>query len=169
MLKVNATINLLAAQMRDVLSRLDGYRRFGREGPIWHTGDLVREYGLGAVTTNYIGLMLGEMMPPTYRRPLRECHRTIAEARLTRVFLALRCRQLEQGRLPASLGALAPAYFDTVPVDPFTARPFGYDLDAGMPMLYSLGPNGEPDDPSYPWNDDDLMIELTFAARGDGQ
>ena len=173
LIKVNATANLLAAEMRDVLSRLDGYRRFGREGRIWGWEDLVREYGRGAVAGNIGGLVIAVMTPPIYRRSLEGFYRMVAEARLTRIFLALRCHQLEQGRLPASLDELVPAYFDRVPVDPFTGEPFGYDPEADMPVLYSVGPDlarDGPDDPDDPWEDgDDLIIELTFAARGDEQ
>ncbi|MCW3054956.1 MAG: hypothetical protein JWN14_4126 [Chthonomonadales bacterium] len=62
------------------------------------------------------------------------------------VMLALHTFRLEQGRYPASLTELAPAYLKKLPDDPFALQgTFGYHLDGNRYLLYSVGPDGKDD------------------------
>jgi len=55
------------------------------------------------------------------------------ERRATQVLLALEGWKIEHGRLPASLDKLVGPYFDALPNDPFTGRPFRY-FPNGVPI-----------------------------------
>ncbi len=172
-IKLNMCRNVLG----DFLTRLaEGADTYSPPPTVRRTGprDIVyitEEMDLIHLARNPLGDVMMSMLAPACERMVLEHHRALAAARLTQVFLAVRCYHLSSGHLPASLDGLAPAYFDSVPVDPFTDEPFGYDPEADMPVLYSVGPDLErdgPDDPDEPWEDvDDLIAELTFAARGD--
>jgi hypothetical protein len=83
-------------------------------------------------------------------------------SRLTQVFIALNCYQLEHGSLPATLDVLAPQYLKSIPVDPFTSKALGYEPAGKSPRIWSVGPNGRTDKP-YTEGGDDTVIRLTFA------
>jgi len=65
--------------------------------------------------------------------------RLLARLRLTRLMVAARCYSLEAGRLPDSLDALVPEYFDKLPLDPFSGKPFVYEPRANPPRIRSVG------------------------------
>ncbi len=68
--------------------------------------------------------------------------RVIASARVTRIGLAVERYRLAHGKLPEKLDDLAPAYFDKLPVDPFTNQPMLYKLrDEGGYVVWSVGRN----------------------------
>ena len=160
--KANMSANLLGAYFEAVAVRLGRCR-----APVNHReGDgltyLVRALNNVFPTRNTIGeSVLGSSLP---RYALSEHFRLLANARITQVFLALRCYHTEHGRLPATLEELAPEYFDAVPVDPFTEESFGYDPRGEPPCLWSLGPDQKRDEPDAE-RPDDLLVELPFAAR----
>ncbi len=113
---------------------------------------------------NPIGYILVPMLMPAVGRGAVEVpFRVLATARLTRLDLALRCYQLEHGKLPESLDVLAPEYLKTVPVDPFTGKPFGYEATGANPRLWSVGPD-QKTDPEGSKKGDDVVVPLTFAG-----
>jgi hypothetical protein len=73
----------------------------------------------------------------------------VAEHRAALVALAMDAWKLEQGEYPPSLDALAGKYFDKLPADPFTGKPFRY-FSQGFPDRLKdvrpwdrYGPSGE--------------------------
>lgn len=50
--------------------------------------------------------------------------------------------RLATGRYPRTLGELTPNYLPTIPPDRYTGQPMRYKVDAGKPMLYSVGNDG---------------------------
>lgn len=70
---------------------------------------------------------------------------TMSDRRAAAIALAIRLYCVDHdGRFPAQLSALVPAYLSAVPVDPMAAdgRPFGYHPFAHPPVIYSVGRNG---------------------------
>lgn len=60
--------------------------------------------------------------------------------------LALRAYRVENGRYPASLEALAPAYLKRIPLDPFARdAALKYRSQGESYVLYSVGPDGKDD------------------------
>ena len=126
--------------------------------------DMSAEPGWPQTWRNPLGFCMADILLPSLGW-YRDLHwRGVAEVRMTRVFLALRCYQLERGRLPAALSELAPDYLDEMPLDPFTEAPFGYDPEADPPRIWSVGPDQQQDAPDAE-DADDVVIELTFAAE----
>jgi hypothetical protein len=58
-------------------------------------------------------------------------------ARATRIFIALRCYQLDHGELPETLDALVPDYLDAVPLDDFDGTPMKYSK--ANKVVYAVG------------------------------
>lgn len=164
-LKVNMSRNLLGDLLSSRVVRTERYEPPAAEASTGPFGIkyLTEEIDFLHILRNPIGDILVVMLAPALDRTVQEHFRTVADARLTQVFLALRCYHLEHGRLPDSLEELAPAYFDEVPLDPFTEEPFGYEPDAVAPRVYSVGPDQEPDDEDDDERDDQV-VELTFAG-----
>jgi hypothetical protein len=55
----------------------------------------------------------------------------LCRLRATRVVLALVLYQLEEGKTAPSLDSLVPRYFDALPEDPYSGKPFRYRVSAG--------------------------------------
>ena len=110
---------------------------------------------------NPIGDILVVMLLPAHERAVREYFNTIATARLTQIFITLRCYQLEHGKLPDTLEALAPGYLQAIPVDPFNGKPFGYDPTGEAPRMWSVGADQVTDPPGAEGGDD-VVVLLTF-------
>lgn len=72
--------------------------------------------------------------------------------RLPQLGLALAAFRHDRGEFPASLDALAPGYLKSVPLDPFTDKPFHYRRDGAGYLLYSVGENGKDDGGRTRWN-----------------
>jgi hypothetical protein len=64
-----------------------------------------------------------------------------AQRRLTEVALALAASKIDHGAYPATLTELSPKDLKTVPLDPFSDKPFIYRPNAATYTLYSVGPN----------------------------
>ena len=79
---------------------------------------------------------------PGYRRWTTEYLTSNAQLRTARAALAVEQFRQTNGRLPAALDELVPAYLDAVPPDPFDGKPLRYHtLDKGY-VVYSIGPDG---------------------------
>jgi hypothetical protein len=100
--------------------------------------------------------------------------------------LAIRAWQYRhQGQFPTSLDALMPTELPTLPVDPYSGRPFGYILAVGQEvsplrstvngaqvksqapapgswLLYSVGPNGR-DDRGISFDQRGSLLDIVFA------
>ncbi|HOW96938.1 MAG TPA: hypothetical protein P5567_10100 [Kiritimatiellia bacterium] len=68
-----------------------------------------------------------------------------AEVRITRAGLAMIRYKTAQGRYPATLDELVPAFLDEIPRDPFTGEPLVYRPEGDGFVLYSLGQNQQDD------------------------
>lgn len=72
--------------------------------------------------------------------------RSVAALRLVITELAVRGYTAKNGKPPASLGELVPAWLSSVPLDPFSNRPLIYRVIATNTfLLYSVGPDGKDD------------------------
>ena len=164
-LKLTMSRNVLGSVLTRSAERVQRYAPAVRDYPPGPFGVpyLTEEMNLFHFARNPVGDILVVMLLPALDRSVDECHGQVAGARLTQVFLALRCYQLENGKLPGTLDDLAAKYIAQVPVDPFTEKPFIYEPDATPPRIYSVGPDQKPDAPDAE-KKDDIIIELGFAA-----
>ena len=71
------------------------------------------------------------------------------------VAFALTAYRADNGRYPAKLTDLAPAYLAAVPDDLFSGKPLIYKPSGNGYLVYSIGPNGKDDEGR--WYDDDPM------------
>ena len=163
LLKVNMSRNLTGILLDRFVAGLDRYDprlEPPRDGP-FGMPSLGGHITWLHVLRNPLGDHLVTLLAPADARIAQSHFRALAELRLNRLFLALRCYQLEHGRLPESLDELVPEYFDQVPLDPFSEEPFRYEPAGDAPRLYSVGPDQQPA-PDAEDTDDDV-VELTFA------
>lgn len=71
---------------------------------------------------------------------------TVANTAATAAALAVeRYRRANAGELPASLGALVPAFLDRVPADPFDDAPIRFARRDGGYVIYAIGRDGKDD------------------------
>jgi hypothetical protein len=63
----------------------------------------------------------------------------------TPLAFALKAYRLDRGHYPKRLEDLVPAYYDRVPIDPFSTGPVVYRAEGNGFILYSLGPNQKAD------------------------
>lgn len=85
------------------------------------------------------------LFAPSYERGIMRHYRSAAAQRIAATALATRAYATDhQGRLPARLDDLVPAYLPAVPLDPLAEdrRPLGYRNDPSNPLLYSVGEDG---------------------------
>lgn len=85
---------------------------------------------------------------PAIDRGTEVHYRLLTQRRLTAAALAVRLYAADHdGKLPASLDALVPAYLPRVPLDALAGggKPIGYVPDPQRPRLYHVGPNGTDD------------------------
>ncbi|MCW5556706.1 MAG: hypothetical protein KIT22_02505 [Verrucomicrobiae bacterium] len=81
------------------------------------------------ISGNAVGNLLADFNESGHDGLLRlKCRENHALA-ATRVFLALRAYELQNGALPDSLDALVPVYLDRVPLDDFDGQPLRYSKD----------------------------------------
>jgi hypothetical protein len=162
-IKVSMTRNVLGKWYQEVLDRADRYRPPAPEAGTPRNGGDLQEPGLLRFLRNGLGELFLTESAPNVDGELREYFGLKAQLRLTQVFLALRCYQLENGRLPGALDELAPEYFAKVPVDPFTEEAFIYEPQSTPPRLASVGPDQKLDAPGAE-EEDDILVELSFPA-----
>jgi len=91
-------------------------------------------WGPNSIGRMTMDLVARERYDILYKNILHEfaCFRVITCA------FALRAYWLDHGRLPDSLGELAPEYIKTVPLDIYGGKPVQYDRERGV--VYSAGP-----------------------------
>lgn len=81
---------------------------------------------------------------------------------LVRLHYAIRVFQLQENRLPNTLGELTPRVLRAVPKDPFNGQEFVYQPGKDRYLLFSVGPNGVDDggieDPND-YSQGDLFLE----------
>jgi hypothetical protein len=90
--------------------------------------------------------LINRILAPVFMEA--RCRETANETQnsLLGVALALHAYRLEEGRYPASLAELTPAYLRKLPEDPFAAQgTFQYRVKADGYILYSPGPDGRDD------------------------
>ncbi len=78
----------------------------------------------------------------------------IASRNAYRTIFLLHAYQAEHGSWPQTLKEALPGKRGGVAIDPFSNKPFGYQLKDGKPFLYSVSTNGV-DDGGEPCRDDD--------------
>ena len=167
-LKRGRTLNTLGAYLEAIAGDLDSWRPPPTVEDVFGPGKPTGKWGaLRYSTTNPIGDTLVMMQMFTLEKTAAHHFRSLADSRLTQLLFALRCYQMENGALPHTLEELAPDYFKQVPVDPFSGKAFGYEPTAGIPRLYSVGPNQQLDEPGAE-EDDDLRVEPIAPGGGGG-
>jgi hypothetical protein len=70
-------------------------------------------------------------------------YRDAMSVRVTVTALWLAVYRQEQGRYPASLQELVPAYLPEVPLDVYDGQPLRYQRRGDGFVLYSIGPDGQ--------------------------
>ena len=162
--KVNMTCNLLGRAMLPCIVRSEIYTPLPpnplSEGDLW---EIARRVGYLRFARDPLGVSFAFILLPAQDRWVKGCYGTIAQARLTQVCIALRCYQLEHGKLPEALDALAPEYLKAVPLDPFTGKPFGYEPGGQKPRIWSVGPDQRTDPPDAE-EADDVVVPSEFAG-----
>jgi len=164
--KANMTYNVFGRLLLPCVIRGGTYEG-PRQSRLWKRlegGSVVHAFGLLHVVRNPIGDILVGMLAPALERSVDSYFNAVAESRMTQLFVALRCYQLERGALPASLDTLAPEYLKTIPVDPFTGKPFGYEPTGKEPRIWSVGPDRVTDKSRVEGGDDEV-VELEFAGK----
>ncbi len=106
LLKMNLTYNLLGRLMRTAIVRGDTYEPPPPDPLIEEAGagNIVRAVGWLHFVRNPIGDILVVMLLPAHQRAVREYFNAVAQGRMTQLLIALRCYQLEHGKLPDTLG-----------------------------------------------------------------
>jgi hypothetical protein len=91
------------------------------------------------------------MFLPSEMRAMQACFRVLTDRRLAATAVALRCYQLDEGNLPASLDPLVPRYLPATPIDPLSkgATMLCYRPEKTNPLLYSVGTNAVDDNGSF--------------------
>ncbi len=90
---------------------------------------------------------------PNFSRAASVCIRHETQRRLTITAIALKRFRQRSESFPTELGALVPHFLSAVPIDPMSAKPLRYQLNAdGSFTLYSVGEDGRDDggDPNPP-------------------
>jgi hypothetical protein len=90
--------------------------------------------------------MLSAISIPNYSKAFQVMARNETQRRMTITVIALKRFYLRQGRHPASLSELVPAFLAAELIDPWSGKPFHYQLhqDGGF-TLYSVGEDGQDD------------------------
>ncbi|RJP41611.1 MAG: hypothetical protein C4547_01585 [Phycisphaerales bacterium] len=103
---------------------------------------LLDAWGSGA----YYGVVDGPLLESMDYNPRRSYEllvRLIAQRGAAVIMLALNQHNQRHEQYPASLDDLTPEFVDSLPVDPFCGRPYGYRLsDDGGYQLWSCGTDG---------------------------
>lgn len=81
---------------------------------------------------------------------------------MTRLLLALKAYNQDNGRLPDSLETLVPNYLPEVPKDPFSGQDLKYSLE--KKIIYSVGQNGTERDLNDDGGDEekDIVVRIDF-------
>ncbi|MBL9120731.1 MAG: hypothetical protein JNL80_12550 [Phycisphaerae bacterium] len=87
---------------------------------------------------------------------------------LCRVGISLHRHRTETGSWPAALDSLVPVYLSELPADPFTGEPLRYELRAGEPVLWSVGPDLSDDGLAHPWPTQTLFDMMGRPAEWGG-
>lgn len=90
---------------------------------------------------------------------------TLAFARCTVLAIAVERYQRRQGRLPAALDDLCPAYIDSLPSDPFTGKELLFTSDGGSYVVYSVGTNRSDDGGSIQRTGEDTLLDFGLQIR----
>ncbi len=124
----------------------------------WATGmPKVRIADLDALRTKHLtGNVVGAWSVPDLNRSYVLQHRIEASRRATMLAYHLALHKAKASTYPAKLGDLKLAKSDDVRIDPFTGKYFGYRLENGEPLVYSLSENGKDDGGKHSpkWGDD---------------
>ncbi len=92
------------------------------------------------------GLILAGMLLPSLSRALNKTRLRQGMLRATCAYLALRLREHADGKVPADLAELVPAYLPSVPTDPFDGKPLRFKMEAdGTWKVYSVGEDEKDD------------------------
>ena len=89
-----------------------------------------------------INYMICRMLLPTLSFAVEKNVQGLTQLEVARTALAVQRYRLAQGKLPAALGDLAPAYLDAVPVDPFDGQALRFKPLAAGFIVYSVGRDG---------------------------
>ena len=120
------------------LDLMDGYLK-AVQLPLHERREAVEAVEAKLQSTSKVHVLLHEIAPALARITTLET-RVIAHLRTAQVALAIQRYRLAAGALPDKLAALAPAYLETVPKDPFDGNNLRYrKLDAGGFVVYSIG------------------------------
>lgn len=107
-----------------------------------------REWSRGAygvLRSTWARIITSKMLQDVETVFERKHARSVAALRLVMTELAVRGYQAKNGKPPAALAELVPAWLSSVPLDPFSNRPLVYRVTTNSFLLYSIGPDGKDD------------------------
>jgi len=148
----NKTRRMFAEAFRVLIGNLDKRpAEFGEFKQDWPKKPGTQDYIRLFLSGNAVGtLAYNVTLPALETFPLRRCHEDLAVS-ATQLLIALKCYKDRTGKLPESLEALVPEYFDKVPEDPFDGKHMRYSRE--KKMIWSVGEDlrdsgGDLQDPS---------------------
>jgi hypothetical protein len=97
----------------------------------------------GTLRVIWAQLYMRDIVGKADKRFAAQHARSLASTRLLITDLALRGHEAQHGKPPATLDELVPAWLPSVPLDPFTGKPFIYHVTSDGHLLYSVGPDGK--------------------------
>jgi hypothetical protein len=100
---------------------------------------------LGEITSTQFANMMVGLLLPALEAAIRAETRNIATHQVTVAAIAVARYKLQHERYPDHLAAIKGIYIDTLPNDPFTARPLTYLKQEQGFILYSFGDNMKDD------------------------
>jgi hypothetical protein len=88
---------------------------------------------------------LSRILLPVYDQAALKWVQRDALWRIAATRLALRAYEKRHSTVPPTLQPLVPTYLPAVPQDPYAPKPLVYRGQAGRPLVYSRGPDGDDD------------------------
>ena len=121
------------------------------------------EFSAGWIQAAYRGNALVRMDFPVLLPALRERGRMRAWIRADRIIAALRLFKIQEDRYPQTLDELVPGVLPSVPIDPFSEKPFRYRQDEYAVIICSFGPDLKDDGGRTPWGPPDEKGDLIWV------
>jgi hypothetical protein len=136
-----AVIGLLDADFRYYLDLMDPQVEMSRL-PVEERGKAIEASDLEQAVKDLPSYaIITRMLVPALARALGEETKNVARLRTARTALAVERYRLKHGQLPEGLEALVPEILESVPLDPYDAKPLRYRrLERGY-VVYSIGSN----------------------------
>ncbi len=148
-------------QLPDPLERIQGLEAVEQRARTGANPDKVKLLLSMLVGTRHaigeaVGGVLVQLMAPAFMQAVIAEERTKIRRQLVNLGYALAAHRAATGSFPQSLEELIPQQLVTLPLDPFSGKPFRYRLTDHGFLLYSVGPNTTDDNGEFLNGTDDI-------------